>query len=44
MEIKEVKEVKDRKLLVGRGGLEVPLTGVEGMDRLENRDEVCLLA
>lgn len=42
--IEEVKEVEDRKLLVGRDGLEVPLTEVEGVDRLESRDGVCLLA
>jgi hypothetical protein len=30
MEVKEVEEVKDWKLLVGRRGLEVPLTGLGG--------------
>lgn len=40
----EVEEVKDWKLLVGRSGLEVPLTGLEGVDRLECRDGVRLLA
>jgi hypothetical protein len=47
MEVKEVEEVdgvKDWKLLVGSGRREVPLTGVEGTDRLEYRDGVCLLA
>jgi hypothetical protein len=40
----EVKEVEDWKLLVGRDRREVPLTGLEGIDRLGYRDGVCLLA
>ena len=44
IEVKEVQEVEDRKLLVGRDGREVPLTGMEGIDRLGYRDGVCLLA
>ena len=41
---KEVKELKDRKLLVEGTVAEVPLTVGEGVDRLEGRDQVCLLA
>jgi hypothetical protein len=44
MEVKEVEEPKDRKLLVGRDGREVPLTGLEGIDRLGYRDGVHPLA
>jgi hypothetical protein len=43
-QVGEGNEVKDRKLLVGRDGREVPLTGLEGIDRLEYRDGVRLVA
>jgi hypothetical protein len=42
--MKEVEDVRDRKLLVEGTVAEVPLTGLEGIDRLGYRDGVCLLA
>jgi hypothetical protein len=43
-EVNEVEEVKERKLLVGADRGEVPLTEGCGADRLECREDVCLLA
>lgn len=49
-EVKEVKEVNEemevweKKLLVGGIGEEVPLTGENGVDTVDCREPVCLLA